>query len=102
MKKSKGFILLIDVIIFFFCSLLLLSTANVWKNCIMRRQQYQKLTEAVSTIDAYLIGKTSGLENKISVNIIATSVGNLVELQFWEDESHEQIMVNLFKIEEQS
>lgn len=102
MKKSKGFILLLDVIIFFICSLLLLSTANVWKNCIMRRQQYQKLTEAVSSIDAYLIGKTSIAEYNISVTTTGIGIGNMVELQFWEDAGHEQIMFNLFKIEKES
>lgn len=99
MRKSKGFLLVYDLIVFLLCSMLILSAASAWKTCIMHRQQYHKLNEAVYGIENCIVNDGMQTSGNITLSQQGIKTGRLKELQAWEDDKHEQLLVNLFIVE---
>lgn len=97
MKKSRGFILVQDMIIFLLCSLLLLSAGNSYKMALFKYQQSLRLTEGWNRMEAYFLG---AYNTDISIVISTASLGNMVELQLWEDNAHEKMVCNMFFVEQ--
>lgn len=97
MRKSNGYILLQDIFIFMICSILLLSAASSWKNAILRRQQYQRISEAVYLLEDYQAGRTLQSKDKVIPVSIATEAGMLTEYQVWENNDGEKMVCNFFR-----
>lgn len=95
MNKSNGFLLVQDIVVFALCSILLLASAVTWKTCIMRRQQYKEITEAIAAADSFLAEKIEA-DSKITVNYTETEIGTLAELQIWKDVIHGTKTCNFF------
>lgn len=97
MKNSRGFMLIQDLAIFLLCSLLLLSAGSAFKMALVRHQQANRLTEGCNKIEAYLIGIPNESMSAVSSTL---PIGRLVELQLWEDDSHERMVCNMLMVEE--
>lgn len=96
MKGSRGFMLVQDMVIFLMCSLLLLSAGSAFKMALVRYQQSYRLTEGYNKIEAYLIGIPNDCMSTVNSTL---PLGRLVELQLWEDSSHEKMLCNMLMVE---
>lgn len=101
MKKSSGYILLQDIFIFMICSVLIISAMTAWKNSIMKRQQYQKLSQSIHMLEDYQAGRSVSSEDKVKAIMIGTEIGTLMELQAWEKNDREQMVCNFFRFKKE-
>ena len=101
MKKSNGYILLQDIFIFMLCSVLIISAVTAWKNSIMKRQQYQKLSRSIYTLENYQADRGLSSEYEVKTVMLGTEIGNLIELQAWDKKDHEQMVCNFFRFKKE-
>lgn len=101
MKKSNGYILLQDIFIFMLCSVLIISAVTAWKNSIMKRQQYQKLSRSIYTLENYQADRRLSSEYEVKTVMLGTEIGNLIELQAWDKKDHEQMVCNFFRFKKE-
>lgn len=101
MKKSNGYILLQDIFIFMLCSVLIISAVTAWKNSIMKRQQYQKLSRSIYTLENYQADRNLSSEYEVKTVMLGTEIGNLIELQAWDKKDHEQMVCNFFRFKKE-